>query len=737
LAKLKPQRNEPVDSQVATQKKITDPGVVMGTVGYMSPEQVRGQEADHRADIFSFGIILFEMLSGQRPFQGESFAETMAAIVKEEAPELGATNAKISPALDKIVRRCLEKRPERRFQSASDLGFALEALSTPSRESGSGVNPKEAGWKSAYPAWRERLAWIVAGVLGLALLAVSVAYFRRPAAETRALHLSFEPPEKVSLSSYLPAYVEVSPDGRLVAFTGSGADGQTQLWLRPLDSTEAKPLPGTEQAMFPFWSPDSRSLGFFAQGKLKRIDLAGGRPQLLADVTNPRGGSWNGAGVILFSPSIRQLFQIPATGAAAKLVVKGIDDGADLPYFLPDGRHFLCRGGREGISVGSLDSKELKPLLPEGVSPRYAPPGWLLYEREGALLAQPFDTDRLILTGDPVPIARQVMNAANIRAVYSVSNNGVLVWRGSGDNERRLSWFDRNGKRGNDVGATTSNTSRLSLSPNGERVAVTRFDPQTRIPDIWVIEIARNIPTRLTSNPEWDQNAVWSPEGNRIIFYASKEGSGGIYQKAASGVGDEEFLLKVWSGVPNDWSRDGKYVIYSQSGEKTQLDLLVLPTFGDRQPFRFLTTEFAEGQGQFSPDGRWVAYVSTESGNQEVYVQPFSVTGSNDGKGSGGKLRISPNGGNQPRWRRDGKELFYVAGDNTLMAVPVNTAGATFEAGATKPLFKTRLPWSAPGLGIEYDVTADGQRFLMNAQVGEAKETPVSVILNWTAGLKQ
>ena len=380
----------------------------------------------------------------------------------------------------------------------------------------------------------------------------------------------------------------------------------------------------------------------------------------------------------------------------------------------------------------------MKRLLTDGLSPRYAPPGWLLYEREGTLLAQPFDANTLALTSDPIPVARRVMVTIGIRAFYSVSDNGVLVWRESGDDERRLSWFDRDGKRGSDVGPPNNSISQwLRLSPDGKQVVVQRPDPQTKVPDIWVIDIARNVPNRLTSNPFWDESPLWSPDGNRIIFHSGKTGAAGIYQKAATGTGDEELLLQTSGDLPTDWSRDGKFVIYSHPDEKTRLDLWIWPMFGDRKPFLFLATEFAEGQGQFSPDGRWVAYISTESGNQEVYVQSFSATDNNDGKGSTSRQRVSTTGGNQPRWRRDGKELFFIASDSTLMAVPVNTAGATFEAGAPKLLFKTRSPESGPSLGIEYDVTADGQRFLMNALVGEVKETPINVILNWTEGLRK
>ncbi len=736
LAKLRPQRNDPIGSDLATQKKITDPGAVMGTIGYMAPEQVRGQEADHRADIFSFGVIVYEMLSGSRTFSGESAIEVMNAILKEEPPELSESNAKISPQLERIVRRCLEKGPERRFQSASDLGFALEALSSTSSASAT-TSPQALGATlTTRGGWRDRIAWIAAGMCALIALVLGAAYFHRSASDARAVRLTFTPPENVAYDNGLFDHVVVSPDGQKLAFTGRSADGKRQLYVRPLDSAEAQLLPGTDDPVEPFWSPDSRSLGFGSQGKLKRVDLAGGRPQTLCNAIRFNGGSWSRDGVIIFGPNeVSGVFQIPATGGEPKQVTNPSSAQASAhrnPYFLPDGRHFLYQEGTS-VFVGSLDSKEVKQLLTDGAAAIYAPPGWLLFVSNEALRAQRFDATRLELKGEAVALAKSAGFLAQVRGLpFSVSENSVLIWEGDKRRDSQLGWVDRAGRQGDAVGAQVRGVGlgeSLRLSPDGKRLAVTRADPQILNQDIWVIDLARDLPIRLTFDPAREVNPIWSPDGSRVAYNSIQRG--GIYQRAANGVGPEELLLKVASIATSDWSPDGRFILYSLLDERTGRDVWAVPLTEPRQPYPLLNSEFDEYRAQLSPNGRWLAYVSNESGSFEVYVQPFTA----DGKLGGDKVRISTGGGNQPRWRRDGGELFYVAGDRQMMAVGVQTSGATFERSAPKALFKTRILTDSPlQLGFLYDVTADGQRFLIRSQVGEAP--PVSVILNWTAGMK-
>jgi Tol biopolymer transport system component len=743
LAKLRSQAPASASgSDVQTQKAITDPGVVMGTVGYMSPEQVRGQDADHRADIFSFGVILHEMLTGRRAFLRETMAETMTAILREEPEEITQINSKAPPQLERIVSRCLEKKPEQRFQSTSDLCFAIEALSAPSTTSGTNEAAIEAAAAAKRGDRRNRYPWIAAGVLALIALTLGVAYLRRSGSEERAVRLAFAPPENLAFDNGLYDSVIISPDGRTLAFTGRAADGTRQLWTRPVDATEAQPLPGTNDPLTPFWSPDSRSIGFGSQGKLRRIELAGGRPQVLCDAPRLQGGSWSRDGVIVFSPNTGAgLLQIPAAGGAPTPVTdpdpgRGENELRD-PSFLPDGRHFLYRvlgAGREKRTfAASLDSKEVKQVLADDAPAVYAAPGWLLFVRDGALMAQSFDADSRELKGEAFQITPPTNDVSVSGIPMSVSDNGVLIWQGDRQREYQLVWFDRQGKQLGSSGPSmkVSIGQAPSLSPNDKQIVIHRTDPQSQNQDIWLIDVARDLPTRLTSDPATEQLPIWSPDGNHLVFDAIRGGVRGLYKKAASG-GSEELLLQGGPNAVGDWSPDGRLILYGRTAVGTRRDVFVLPLFGDRQPYPILDSQFDEYREQFSPDGRWLAYVSDESGGYEVYLQPFT-----EGRLGGAKLRISTKGGNQPRFRRDGQELFYVAADGQMMVVALNTSGATVEPGTPRPLFKTRMLTGMIQSASEYDVTADGQRFLIGTTVNEANSTPVIVMLNWSAKLNR
>jgi eukaryotic-like serine/threonine-protein kinase len=733
IAKLiEPRDGSEAHTDLPTRKLNTDPGTVVGTVGYMSPEQVRGQRVDHRSDIFSLGVILYEMLSGKRAFRGDSAIETLNAILKEDPPELSESNSQINPALERVVMHCLEKRPEQRFQSARDVAFALEALSG---LSSSRTMAAALSLTAGRPKNRERLAWIV-GLLGLLVaLPFAIAYLRRAPVDERVLKVSVLLPEKATMPGMTA--MALSPDGRRLAFVAS-SEGQYFLWVRSLDTLSAQALPGTEDASSLFWSPDSRFIGFFAGGKLKKIDATGAPPQTLCDAkAGSRGGTWNRDGVIVFaSGASGLLYRVSAAGGEPSPVTTLDQSRFEIshtwPYFLPDGRHFLyfvrsSQAESGGIFIGSLDSKDTKRLLSTTLSAAYAPPGFLLFLRNEMLMAQRFDADELQLIGEPFPVAEHVAYNVGIgRGAFSVSENGVLAYRTGGGQINQPLWFDRGGKQIGSLGAAGFYVT-LSLSPDERRVVEARLDTQTGTTDIWLFDLSRGIPSRFTTHPAPDLNPLWSPDGSRIVFSSLREGVSNLYQKVAGGVGNEEVLLKSSEAkVPDDWSSDGQFIVYETLNPKTKWDLWVLPMSGDRQPFPFLQTEFNELQAQFSPDGKWIAYTSDESGAREVYAQTFPA--------SGGKWRVSTDGGSQPRWRHDGKELFYIAFDRKLMAVDVKL-GATFEAGVPKTLFGTRVLTLTSER--TYAVTADGQRFLINSTLEETSATPISVVVNWTADLKR
>ncbi|MFN2633734.1 MAG: protein kinase [Thermoanaerobaculia bacterium] len=711
---------------------VTQAGAVMGTFQYMAPEQLEGKEADVRTDIFAFGAVLYEMMTGRKAFAGVSQASLISAIMQTDPPPVSATQKISPPALDSLVKACLAKDPESRWQTPHDVKLQLKSI----LEQPSAGSP---GKVMARRGHRERLSWAVAGAAVLLALWAGLRREHRPVEFAGALRSSIVLPD---LSAVRAAVL--SPDGTRLVIAARDSSGRNLLFVRPLGSTSVQPLPGTEGPSFPFWSPDGRSIGFFADGKLKKVDAFGGPPQTLCDSPVSRGGTWNRDGTILFTPiTDGAIYRVSASGGPATPVTKLDPSRGETshrwPFFLPDGRHFLylvatfaSSGERDkmGVYAGSLDSREEKFLVRANSSMAYAPPGYLLFYREGNLFAQRFDAKALQVSGDPFPVAEQISYVPQTYwAFFSVSENQVLVHqaRAAASGFSQLVWFDRSGKALGSLGAPAYQANPR-ISPDGKRVALDIADVRSGNLDVWIYETSGGIATRITSHSAIDAVPVWAPNGDRIAFLSFRGGHADLYQQSQTGAGKAEAIfLSDKAKHPTDWSPDGRFILFRLHDAKTNIELWVVPVSGaDRKAVPFMQAAFGVSHGQFSPDGRWIAYASNESGKGEIYVAPFP--------GPGGNWRVSSAGGAQPRWRRDGSELFYVAPDGKLMTVSVKS-GPTFEAEPARPLFQTRpREPSYAGDLFGYDVSADGQRFLVNNEVAEANTPSLDVVLNWSAG---
>ena len=713
---------------------LTGEGRILGTFQYMSPEQLEGKEADHRTDLFAFGTVVYEMATGKRAFTGRSQASLIGAILKDIPPPISAIQPMAPPALDRVVTKCLAKDPDERWQSAHDLMDELKWIA----ETGSQTIMEHDARNK-----HERVAWLALTALLLAAaLMLGIAYFKRAPTEARTVRFFILPPENSRfISEGIDAGpVTISPDGRSMAFVATTPEGQKLLWVRSLDALSPQALPGTQGASWPFWSPDSRFVGFFAQGKLKKIEASGGPSLELCKVAQGQGGTWNRDGVIVFARDGGVLHRVSAdSGGAASAVTKLDEANGETthrsPWFLPDGKHFLYVGlgvtGQTGaVYVGSLESTGSKLLFRANSKVAYSQ-GYLLFLHDLALMAQPFDANDLEPSGSAFPIAQQIQYDG--RGVFSVSESGVLAYQtgtGSLTGGSQLTWFDRSGKSLGVLGDLAGYLN-LHLSPDDKSVAVSIGDVQAGNIDVWIYEIERGLGQRFTSHPAQERVAIWSPDMSRIVFNSNRNGQFDLYQKASNGTGSEELLFDAESAsFPSSFSPDGRFLIYETPGAKTNTnkDLWALPLSGDQKlkPFRLLQPEFANGAGEVSPDGRWIAYTSDESQGTEIYVAPFP--------GPGGRRQISTAGGSQPRWRRsDGKEIFYLAADNKLMAAEVNGQGVNLQVGKVRALFEIRP--KRPGRSI-YDVTKDGQRFLVNTEVPQ-KPSPITVVLNWTADVKK
>jgi len=732
LAKLlEPQSALASGSMLTTAAPATTPGVVLGTVGYMAPEQVRGQAVDHRVDIFAFGAMLYEMLSGRRAFQRETSAETMTAILKEDPPELSVSSGSLSPAVQRIVNRCLEKNPAARFQSAGDLAFALDALSTTSGVAATVANARPRSL---------RLAWIVAAAALVTLAAAAAWVSTRPASSNELIRFTFTVPEgwTLELETNATMPLAVAPDGRAILLRAFDKSGTPSLLIRRLDEVETHPLPGTAGVQGYFWSPDSGSIGFIAGDKIQRLDLAGGAPTVLGEASDLLVGAWSPSGTILLG-SYRGLLQIPATGGkVTTLIPLGQNEAFySVPNFLSDGRRFtfgvavgdaVRGGGERRLMLGSLGSSEQRMLFDthEFLTPLGLTHGHLLYVRGNALMAQPYDEARMAPLGEPVPLVTRVQLIPNRPyGAASVSRTGVLAYVAENDRPvHQLAWFDRSGRRTN-VEGEFGDFSNVELSADGKSVALAILDPTRRTRDIWIQDLSRGVRTRFTFDPGEERTAIWSPDSTRVVYNAQRKGvERDLFAKASNGSGAETTVLADGlSKDPMSISPDGRFLLYRVSA-KTRNDIWVQPLDGSSKPYAFLASEYNENYGRFSPDGKWVAYTGEESGQSQVYVVPFP--------GPGGKWQVSSAGGTFPKWRGDGRELFYLAMDGQMMSVAVDGTTAAFRAEAPRALF--RAPVSS-FVGYSYAVTHDGQRFLVNTAV--PTPVPVTVVSDWILTLKK
>jgi Tol biopolymer transport system component len=732
-------------SAVPTVPPDTLPGVVLGTIGYMSPEQVRGRPTDHRSDIFAFGTILYEMLSGRRAFAGDSGADTMTAILKEDPPDLPSAERHIPIALARIVDRCLEKSPAVRFQSAGDLAFALESLTSSSSSNVHATVERD----RASVARRGWLPWIVAAVLAV-LLAAAVAtslalWLARMPPQSRVVTFAVNPPDgwmldANGLSGVSSAPLAVAPDGRRVVFIGRAADNRTALWVRAFDALSPQQLPGTEGANSPFWSPDGSSVGFFAAGKIKKVDVSGGPPVTVCDAPTGLDGTWGRAGIILFATiggDVTPLYRVAAAGGipTAATTVQKDDTKHIRPSFLPDGRHFVFRIGttpRARTFLGSLDDAGARTALVESDSTnvQYSR-NHVLFMRDQTLMAQRFDLRTLALDGEPFPIVEPVAtlpSSTSSFAMFSASEEGTLVYQiGGGSGQPQLFWRDW---RGQALGTASEPGAYgdLSLAPDGKRATVSLPDSARATRDIWIVDLTRRVRTRFTFDPAEEFASVWSPDSSKIVFNSKRKGHLDLYIKASDGSGEEELLLADdFEKVPTSWSWDGKYVAYHALRPETGNDIFVIPVTGDRKPTTLLATKFNETQAAFSPDGRWVAYTSNESGRAEVYVMPFG--------GGSGKWQVSTVGGNAAQWRSDSKQIvFRSSGAGELSAADVRVEGSTLVIGDVRSMF----PMIIGGPRSTYAIARDGQRVLVNTVARpQATATPLTVVINWPAKLNK
>ena len=733
LARQTPPAGAPISglSQTPTMSHaLTAQGTIVGTFQYMSPEQLEGQEADARSDLFALGAVLHEMATGKKAFEAKSQASLIAAIIERDPAPPSSVSPMLPPAFDQLVKACLAKDPEQRIQTAHDVKLQLRWIA-------------EGGSQAGLPApvalrrrRREGIAWVLAGVATAAALGLGALWLAERPEPPRVLRFEIEAPPGVRNLQW----PRISPDGRTLAFVATDTSGKQQVWVRPLDALQSFPLQGTESVRRMFWSPDSRFLGFISDGKARKVAIGGGPTIVIGDAAGGSDGSWGTRDMILFDgaavgDSIRGL---PASGGSVRPATRLAHDREEAahgwPYFFPDGQHFLYVGYRgtsaQGtIKVARLGASDVHEFGVTDGRVEYAPQGYLVFPRENTLLAQPFDPGGLRTTGDAVPVGENVA-LGQASGDFSVSNNGILAYRSQTSGETaRLLLVDRRGVTLAEP-APPGKYTEIALSPDGHRLAIGLLDPQKSQLDLWIRDLERGVTSRLTFEDGDEVNAVWSPDGQRLAFASNRSGLFRPLVRLASGLGAAESLATA-SGIvgtaigPWDWSRDGKRLFIQVLA--TSWDIWICDP-SDPAPAKVLMqTTFNERFPKFSPDGRWIAYMSTESGRPEVYVQELA--------GAGGKWQVSVSGGTFPRWRADGKELFFQGLDQTIMAVPIHSA-ASFQAGVPAPLFRTPLVTGQYTVST-WCPTADGQRFYVLTPALGIRAPRITLVTNWTAELKK
>jgi Tol biopolymer transport system component len=711
---------------------LTTAGTIVGTIQYMSPEQIEGKEADARSDIFAFGAVLYELAAGKRPFEGKSQISLASSILEKDPDPISALKPQTPAAFEHIVTTCLQKNPEDRFLAAHDIKLELLwiASAKPAAEGAAA-----AAALAVQPPARRPLVWIAAVIAGLLLGAIAGFLLHRPT-PVPSIRTVINPPEKTHFISAgdTAGPAVISPDGSMIAFTATEADGKSTLWVRPVSSLEARQIAGTENAIFPFWSFDSHSIAFFADAKLKSVDLSGGSPQVIADAAFGRGGAWGAEGVMIISPATTgPLYRVNADGGAPVELTQidtALHTSHRWPFLLPDGKHFLylainhdpSKSANDTIYYASVDGSVNKPLLKSQSNAVYAD-GYLLFARNGQLMAQAFNPSSGSLSGQPQPLIRGVVSDPTTWHMdASASSDGLLLYDSGGSGAAEILWMDRASKQISTIAGNISNLYTMALSPQGDRIAL---GIDNGVDDTWILDLARGTRTRLTFGPVSNNAPQWSPDGKWIVYSSGRNGKFQLFRKPSDGGGAEEELLSDdQMVVALDWSRDGKYIFYVCGKPGTQ-DIWALPLEGDRKPFQVVpaTPNTFRSWPSLSPDGHWLAYGSNESGLYQIYVVAFN--------GGHGKWQVSVSNGQRPTWSHDGKELYFVDTANTLYAVPVKEAAGALQFGAPQTLVST---WSMPE--PFFQLSPDDKNILLY-RISQEVSDSVTVITNFPSLLKK